>query len=51
MSAPRALIIRHVPAEGLAGYRDPIEAAGYEVDRVDVADPGSPRSTSSRPTC
>lgn len=40
MSAPRALIIRHVPAEGLAGYREPIEAAGYEVDRVDVADPG-----------
>ncbi|WEK47801.1 MAG: glutamine amidotransferase [Candidatus Andeanibacterium colombiense] len=42
MSAPRALIIRHVPAEGLAGYREPIEAAGYEVDRVDVADPGFP---------
>ncbi|MBO9498071.1 MAG: glutamine amidotransferase [Novosphingobium sp.] len=39
MSAPRALIIRHVPAEGLAGYREPIEAAGYAVDRVDVADP------------
>lgn len=40
MAQPRALIIRHVPAEGLAGYRDPIEAAGYRVDRVDVADPG-----------
>ncbi len=36
----RALIIRHVPHEGLAGYRVPIEAAGYVVDRVDVSDPG-----------
>ena len=35
----RALIIRHVPYEGVAGYRGPIEAAGYEVDRVDVSDP------------
>ncbi len=35
----RALIIRHVPHEGVAGYRQPIEAAGYEIDRVDVADP------------
>ena len=35
----RALIIRHVPYEGVAGYRDPIEAAGYHVDRIDVADP------------
>ena len=35
----RALIIRHVPYEGVAGYRQPIEAAGYEVDRVDVTDP------------
>ena len=34
-----ALIIRHVPYEGVAGYRDPIEAAGYDVDRIDVADP------------
>lgn len=34
-----ALIIRHVPYEGVAGFRPPIEAAGYEVDRVDVADP------------
>jgi len=34
-----ALIIRHVPHEGLAGFRDPIEAAGYHVDRVDVTDP------------
>jgi GMP synthase (glutamine-hydrolysing) len=36
----RALIIRHVPYEGVAAYRQPIEAAGYEVDRVDVTDPG-----------
>ena len=39
MSAKRALIIRHVPYEGVAGYREPIEAAGYEVDRIDVSDP------------
>jgi GMP synthase (glutamine-hydrolysing) len=39
MSAKRALIIRHVPCEGVAGYREPIEAAGYEVDRIDVSDP------------
>ncbi|MES2302196.1 MAG: glutamine amidotransferase [Pseudomonadota bacterium] len=35
----RALIIRHVPYEGVAGYRAPIEAAGYDVDRIDVCDP------------
>ncbi len=35
----RALIIRHVPHEGVAGFREPIEAAGYHVDRIDVADP------------
>ena len=34
-----ALIIRHVPVEGVAGFREPIEAAGYEVDRIDVDDP------------
>jgi GMP synthase (glutamine-hydrolysing) len=34
-----ALIIRHVPREGVAGFRAPIEAAGYAVDRIDVADP------------
>jgi len=36
----RALIIRHVPHEGVAGFREPIEAAGYAIDRVDVSDPG-----------
>lgn len=35
----RALIIRHVPCEGVAGYRQPIEANGYAIDRVDVTDP------------
>jgi GMP synthase (glutamine-hydrolysing) len=35
----RALIIRHVPYEGIAGFRAPIEAAGYEVSRIDVTDP------------
>lgn len=35
----RALIIRHVPYEGIAGYRDPVESAGYVVDRIDVSDP------------
>jgi len=39
MATRTALIIRHVPYEGVAGFRAPIEAAGYEVDRVDVADP------------
>lgn len=29
-----ALVIRHVAFEGVAGYRDPIEAAGYEIERV-----------------
>lgn len=33
-----ALIIRHVPREGVAGFRAPIEAAGYVIDRVDVDD-------------
>lgn len=35
----KGLIIRHVPHEGIAGYREPIEAAGYQLDRIDVADP------------
>lgn len=34
------LIIRHVPHEGIAGFREPIEAAGYKLDRIDVGDPG-----------
>ncbi|MCW2350178.1 MULTISPECIES: glutamine amidotransferase [unclassified Sphingobium] len=35
----RALVIRHVPHEGMAGYREPVEAAGYAIDRIDVTDP------------
>ncbi|MDJ0276130.1 glutamine amidotransferase [Sphingomonas sp. 2R-10] len=34
-----ALIVRHVPYEGCAGYRVPVEAAGYAIDRIDVTDP------------
>ena len=34
------LIIRHVPYEGIAGFREPIEAAGFVLDRVDVGDAG-----------
>jgi GMP synthase (glutamine-hydrolysing) len=30
----RALVLRHVDHEGIAGYREPIEAAGYVIDRV-----------------
>jgi GMP synthase (glutamine-hydrolysing) len=33
-----ALIVRHVPREGAAGFLQPIEAAGYHIERVDVAD-------------
>lgn len=33
------LIIRHVPHEGLAGFREPIEAAGYVLERIEVTDP------------
>jgi GMP synthase (glutamine-hydrolysing) len=39
MTRKKALIIRHVPYEGVAGYREPIEAAGYDIDRIDVTDP------------
>ncbi len=35
----KALIVRHVPREGAAGYLQPIEAAGYAIERIDVADP------------
>lgn len=35
----RALIIRHVPHEGIAGYRLPVEEAGYAISRIDVTDP------------
>jgi len=35
----KGLIVRHMPYEGLAGFREPIEAAGYALDRFDVTDP------------
>lgn len=35
----KALIIRHVPYEGVAGFRAPIEAAGYALERIDVTEP------------
>jgi len=34
-----ALIVRHVPYEGIAGFRAPVEAAGYDLTRIDVCDP------------
>ncbi|WP_223262738.1 glutamine amidotransferase [Sphingobium sp. SCG-1] len=34
-----ALIVRHVPREGAAGFLAPIEAAGFRIERIDVADP------------
>jgi GMP synthase (glutamine-hydrolysing) len=34
-----ALVIRHTPYEGIAGFRMPVEAAGYVIDRIDVTDP------------
>ncbi len=37
-----ALIIRHTPYEGIAGFRLPVEQAGYAVDRIDVTDPAFP---------
>lgn len=34
----KGLIIRHTPYEGIAGFRRPVEDAGYELDRIDVTD-------------
>ena len=31
------LIVRHTPFEGIAGFREPVEAAGYALDRIDVS--------------
>lgn len=39
MPTKTALIVRHVPREGAAGYLEPLEAAGYGIERIDVADP------------
>lgn len=35
----RALIVRHTPFEGAAGFRLPIEQAGYQFGRINVSDP------------
>lgn len=35
----KGLIIRHVPFEGIAGFRQPVEDAGYALERIDVTDP------------
>jgi GMP synthase (glutamine-hydrolysing) len=35
----RALIVRHTPFEGAAGFRLPIEQAGYHFARINVSDP------------
>jgi GMP synthase (glutamine-hydrolysing) len=37
-----ALVVRHTPYEGIAGFRAPVEAAGYVIDRIDVTDPAFP---------
>lgn len=37
-----ALVIRHTPYEGIAGFRAPVEEAGFVIDRVDVTDPAFP---------
>lgn len=44
-----ALIVRHVPYEGCAGYRAPVEAAGYVIDRIDVTDPAFANADLTRP--
>ena len=35
----QALIVRHTPFEGAAGFRLPIEQAGYHFARINVSDP------------
>ncbi|WP_294390959.1 glutamine amidotransferase [uncultured Sphingomonas sp.] len=36
---PRALVVRHTPMEGAAGFRLPMEQAGYDIARIDADDP------------
>ncbi|WP_404713540.1 glutamine amidotransferase [Sphingomonas sp. MMS24-J13] len=36
----QAYIVRHTPFEGAAGFRLPIEEAGYEFNRINVSDDG-----------
>lgn len=38
----RGLIVRHTPHEGIAGFRLPVEQAGFALDRIDVTDPDFP---------
>ncbi|ODP36628.1 glutamine amidotransferase [Sphingomonas turrisvirgatae] len=45
----RGLIIRHTPYEGIAGFREPVEAAGYQLDRIDVTDPDFSRVNFNTP--
>ena len=35
----RAVIVRHTPFEGAAGFRLPIEQAGYAFERIEATDP------------
>lgn len=43
------LIIRHTPYEGIAGFRHPVEQAGYHLDRIDVTDPAFVRINFNTP--
>lgn len=45
----KGLIIRHTPYEGIAGFRQPVEQAGYALDRIDVTDPGFARVNFNTP--
>jgi GMP synthase (glutamine-hydrolysing) len=45
----KGLIIRHTPYEGIAGFRQPVEAAGYHLDRIDVTDPDFSRVNFNEP--
>lgn len=38
-----ALVIRHAAYEGIAGFRAPVEAAGYVLTDIDVRDPAFPQ--------
>lgn len=44
-----ALVLRHVDHEGIAGYREPIEAAGYDVHRVAAHHAGCARLDTMTP--
>ena len=45
----RALVLRHVEHEGIAGYREPIEAAGYAIERVAAHHAGCARLDTMSP--